>query len=75
MYFQPGGLSSEDYKLLSQNHAVGSRKSLEEVSFPMAVRGIFKNISAKAMVDYFGSAVNFSGKVNVSAYNGTPVHK
>ncbi len=73
MYAQPGGLSSEDYKLLPQSPAVGSGKSLEEVSFPMAGRGIFKNISAKAMVDYFGSVVNFSGKVNVGAYNGTPV--
>lgn len=73
LYVNAGGTSPEDYKLLSQSPAIGSGKRIQEVSFPMPGKGIFKNITSKTMVDYFGNPVNFSKKVNIGAYNGKPL--
>ncbi len=73
LYLNPGALNNADaYKLEVGSPAIGAGRALTEPLFPMAGKGIFENITAKAEVDYYGNPVDLSqAGENIGAYNGT----
>ncbi|MGL1886787.1 MAG: sulfatase-like hydrolase/transferase [Reichenbachiella sp.] len=72
LYLNPGVLNDPDaYKLEETSPALRTGRAIEEPLFPMAGKGIFKNFSEKANLDYYGNSVDLSQPgTNIGAYNG-----
>lgn len=72
LFTEPGASDTLGYKLKPGSIAIDTAFSFAEPSFPMAGKGIFKNIDGRAVEDFYGNPVNISEeKFNVGAFNGT----
>jgi len=74
VYTKPGELNIEAYRLGKDSKALNAGKIFTEPKFPMAGKGIFKNIKLYPDLDLYGNPVNVSSAVpNIGAYNGDAV--
>ncbi|WP_430810881.1 MULTISPECIES: T9SS type A sorting domain-containing protein [unclassified Carboxylicivirga] len=70
LYVNGGGLTSEDYRVTDDSPAINAGKQFPEPVFPMAGKGIFKDIAITPNVDMFGNPVGVSDSVpNIGADN------
>ncbi|PWD98919.1 T9SS type A sorting domain-containing protein [Marinilabilia rubra] len=74
-FFVKGGESETDsYYLGKESEALGSGISFPEPQFPMAGKGIFKDVDLYPQLDFYGNPVNVSNSIpNIGAYNGEGV--
>jgi hypothetical protein len=71
VYTKPGDLNIEAYRLGKDSKALNAGKIFPEPKFPMAGKGIFKNIKLYPDLDLYGNPVNVSTTIpNIGAYNG-----
>lgn len=69
-YVNGGGLSSDDYKIEDGSMAINAGKQFPEPVFPMAGKGIFKDITTTPQVDMYGNPVGVTDSVpNIGADN------
>ncbi len=70
LYVNKGGLTSEDYKIADDSPAINGGKQFPEPIFPMAGKGIFKDIAITPNLDMYGNPVGVSDSVpNIGADN------
>lgn len=70
LYSNPGGASADDYRIGEGSPAVNAGKQFPEPLFPMAGKGIFKDIKVTPDVDMFGNPVGVSDSIpNIGADN------
>lgn len=73
LYYKASDLSADNYKITEGSPALNqSRNEMPGLKFPMAGKGIFKNITEEPTVDYFGNPVDFNNNPHLGAFNGTP---
>jgi hypothetical protein len=73
LLFDPGSQSPEGYTLLPESPALSVGKTFEEPAFPMAGKGIFKDVSIYPEQDLFGNAVDVRAVApHIGAFNGDP---
>ncbi|WP_430814939.1 T9SS type A sorting domain-containing protein [Carboxylicivirga sp. RSCT41] len=70
LYVNEGGLTSADYQIADDSPAMNAGKQFPEPVFPMAGKGIFKDIAITPNVDMYGNPVGVSDSVpNIGADN------
>ncbi len=70
-YIKPGELNIAAYRLGINSKALNAGTKFPEPKFPMAGKGIFKNIKVYPDLDLYGNPVNVSTTIpNIGAYNG-----
>ncbi|TLX71376.1 T9SS type A sorting domain-containing protein [Labilibacter sediminis] len=70
-FVKPGALNIDAYKLEEQSMALDAGKSFPEPKFPMAGKGIFKDVKLYPDEDLYGNPVDISNSVpHIGAYNG-----
>ncbi|NQZ78600.1 MAG: right-handed parallel beta-helix repeat-containing protein, partial [Ekhidna sp.] len=66
-----GDLDPNSYQLAEGSAALNGSSSLyPKLTFPMAGKGIFKDITEDPIVDFFGNPVDISAKPHLGAFNG-----
>ncbi len=69
-YVNAGGLTGDDYQIQEDSPAINAGIQFPEPIFPMAGKGIFKNITITPRVDMFGNPVGVSDSIpNIGADN------
>lgn len=70
-YVFAGDLNSESYKLAKGSAAEnGSDSSYPKLRFPMAGKGIFKDITEDPKFDYFGNPIDINDNYHMGAFSG-----
>ena len=69
-FYDTGRRHASGYRLLKDSPAVGGALNFTEPEFPLAGKGIFKDITSKATKDFFGNSVDLTRAGNIGAYNG-----
>ncbi|TRX63981.1 carbohydrate binding domain-containing protein [Carboxylicivirga sp. M1479] len=67
----PGGYLPDDYSITKSCNAIGNGLSFVEPHFPMAGKGIFKDIPSNPIVDIFGNPIDIQNiRPNIGAQAG-----
>lgn len=72
-YANPGALDPNGYLLKKGSPALNASINFPEPLFPEEEKGIFANVTAKAIKDYFGNPVDISMSPHLGAFNGSPL--
>jgi len=74
VFMKPGESNAEAYRLGLDSKAFDKGLTFSEPQFPMAGKGIFKDIKLYPDLDFFGNSVSVSYTIpHIGAYNGNPV--
>ena len=74
LFSDPSADDPAGFMLLPGSPAVNMGTTLQEPLFPMAGKGIFKNVNSTITEDMFGNSVDLSGtSPNIGSWNGDPL--
>jgi len=73
-FIKPGELNTEAYRLGPDSKALKAGLTFQEPEFPMAGKGIFKNVKLIPDQDLYGNPVDVSNSIpHIGVYNGKAV--
>lgn len=74
-FVSPGELGAQAYRLGQKSAALKGGLVFPEPEFPMAGKGIFKDVNLTPQLDMYGNPVNVSNTIpNIGAFNGEAIN-